>query len=192
MTNDPKMAQRPSRFQQALAATGDPIEEFLDRDHTDIGGGVLLAHHTLEQCSGSCCLHGTSPYITCALPRTWRGDRKIIEHHCDCGIGHPCQAGLDYSGDDGTHGCCMLPGHCGTEKYVDSAEKAIEDLRVTLADWMKKHNERADDLDLRVWRRLGMFETRHRALRRNIISGVAFGVGLSVVVLLIAVLVMKP
>ena len=72
MTINPKMAQPLSRFQQALAASGeDPIDLFLARDHTDIGGGVLLAHHALEQCSGSCCLHGTSPYITCALPKTF-------------------------------------------------------------------------------------------------------------------------
>ena len=202
MSDTPTMAQRPSRFQQALAADvdrlhahlfpEDPVEDFLARDHTKMSDGTTLAHHTLKQCSGACCLHGSSPYITCALPMTWRSDRKIIEHHCDCGIGHPCQAGIAYSGDDDTHGCCMLPGHCGTERHIDSNQQAMDELRATLATWMKKHNDRTDDLDIRVWRRLGTFEQRHRALRRNILGAVAFGVGLSLVVLIIAVLVMKP
>jgi hypothetical protein len=84
---------------------GPPQEETL------LESGQKLKHHVKAYCSGNCCLHGTSTYVSCKAPRQWRSDRGIIEHVCPHGVGHPCRAGLEYATivgkhhDDGVHGC---------------------------------------------------------------------------------------
>lgn len=68
---------------------------------TWMANGRSLNHHSRELCTGDCCLHGTSTWQVCRLPATWRSDRRIIEHHCPHGVGHPCPNTMET-----THGCC--------------------------------------------------------------------------------------
>lgn len=85
-------------------------------EKTLLESGTTLSHHTKENCSGNCCLHGSSPHPSCRMPRQWRQDRGILEHVCPHGIGHPCYAGVDYVLGIGGHadaihgcdGCCVV------------------------------------------------------------------------------------
>jgi hypothetical protein len=91
-------------------------------DKTLLESGQELKHHVRANCSGNCCLHGTSVYPSCRTPRQWRNDRGIIEHLCPHGIGHPCLAGVEYamlmaptedaifdvSAVHGCDGCCQV------------------------------------------------------------------------------------
>lgn len=99
---------------------GAPEREWLDlsppHDKTLLESGQELKHHQLEMCSGNCCLHGTSTYASCRMPRQWRHDKQIIEHVCPHGVGHPCYAGIEYAnamgeniggGVHGCDGCCV-------------------------------------------------------------------------------------
>jgi hypothetical protein len=96
----------------------DGFGDYLDGDWWLKGGGeetllesgTVLYHHKRTSCSGNCCLHGTSEFASCKMPRSWRHDKQIIEHHCPHGIGHPCAAALAYAekigkDGDGIHGC---------------------------------------------------------------------------------------
>lgn len=103
-----------------------PFSAHVDIDDTDpppapestrLESGQVIRHHTKADCSGNCCLHGTSKHDSCRMPRSWRVDRGIIEHQCPHGVGHPCHAGIDYHNvsvaseanhdyDWGIHGCC--------------------------------------------------------------------------------------
>lgn len=80
------------------------------KDVTRLESGKVLHHHVKADCSGDCCLHGTSSHPSCRMPRTWRFDKGIIEHECPHGIGHPCYAGAAYVSSRGgipdtIHGC---------------------------------------------------------------------------------------
>jgi len=93
--------------------------------------GQHLRHHGKEECSGACCLHGTSEYELCKRPRSWRVDRQMLEHHCEHGIGHPCRAGLDFAAiiglvSDGVHGC---DGCCEFADAVDETDDLDDTLQ---------------------------------------------------------------
>lgn len=112
-----------TRFQRALAAAAR--DEASDgwawpagQEETLLESGQVLKHHRVEDCSGNCCLHGTSPHPSCRLPRQWRKDTGALEHQCSHGVGHPCLAGAEYAeaisggeeSRDSVHrcdGCCM-------------------------------------------------------------------------------------
>lgn len=113
--------------------------------------GQLLHHHSAEECSGNCCLHGTSPYAGCKYWRVWRADRKQLEHTCPCRIGHPCSAAAAYAKEkgyefDGTHGCCGIPGHCGGSEEGLGDEFAFWDTAQLEVPWTGPHRvDEADD-----------------------------------------------
>ena len=141
-------------------------EEWLDlhtqAEVTLLESGQRLTHHTKANCSGSCCLHGTSIYASCKMPRSWRFDRGIIEHQCEHGVGHPCRAGVEYakaiSGpdddyDSGIHGCdrcCQSPdkpqeGESPLDRDIEilaehqgylEAELGYLDARITKLAWL--------------------------------------------------------
>lgn len=83
----------------------------LRQETTVLESGQRLSHHREDQCSGLCCLHGTSLFVSCEWPRSWYSDRQILLHHCPCGVGHPCFAGVIFAqtrgeGGKAIHGCC--------------------------------------------------------------------------------------
>lgn len=90
------------------------LDEGQSREKTLLESGQMLHHHPKSDCSGDCCLHGTSTYSSCKMPRRWNIDKQAIEHFCPHRIAHPCFAGVAYSlhvkGDlaarGGAHGCC--------------------------------------------------------------------------------------
>lgn len=75
-------------------------------DQTPMSNGDTLRHHARGECRGDCCLHGTSTSSLCRWPMAWRRDRRILEHRCFHGVGHPCHSTVG----DTTHGCCA--GRC--------------------------------------------------------------------------------
>jgi hypothetical protein len=77
----------------------DPNKE----DFYDDSGQHLINVHSSTECSGSCTIHRHSKHTLDDKPLFWRNDRKIFEHICDHGIGHPCPDSL--KNDDGIHGC---------------------------------------------------------------------------------------
>lgn len=90
------MGIKPSPFVQM-----DPDKEsFID----DFGHYVVNVH-TQETCRGKCTIHDHSEHTLGDRPLLWRNDRKIFEHICDHGVGHPCPDSLPFS-DSGIHGCC--------------------------------------------------------------------------------------
>lgn len=95
----------------------DPLLKLPGGESSQLESGQIINHHRRDECGGACCFHGTTIYESCRMPRSWRNDKRIIEHLCPCGIGHPCAAALDYMskerGDEqGVHGCCGISGHC--------------------------------------------------------------------------------
>lgn len=101
------------------------------QDKTRLESGQTLHHHTKAECSGECCLHGSSPYDSCKGWRSWRSDRQILEHRCPCGVAHPCAAGLAEAlrrghNDSGVHGCCGVTGHCGAA-FIEVNSELTED-----------------------------------------------------------------
>lgn len=90
------------------------------REETRLEDGTLLQHHSEEECSGNCCLHGISLYESCNRPRAWNATRKQIQHVCPCEADHPCVAGVAYAQSKGRdpqaeHACCGIEGHCTTD-----------------------------------------------------------------------------
>lgn len=129
--------------------------------------GQLLTHHDSEECSGSCCLHGSSVYASCKLPRSWRPDLGIIEHVCIHGVGHPCHAALDYmkatrSCPDfsgmGVHGCCGR-GCCGglTPMTVAMTVDYQRVLGVAVGQQATETDSLAEQLDV-AWKHIDRHE----------------------------------
>lgn len=77
----------------------DPDKE----SFTDDFGNHIVNIHRLENCSGNCTIHKHSEHPLSNAPLLWRNDRKIFEHICEHGIGHPCPDSLQ--NDSGIHGC---------------------------------------------------------------------------------------
>lgn len=99
------------------------------RDESTMDDGSVLHHHGLDECSGNCCLHGTSLYESCNRPMLWHGK---LEHKCPCGVGHPCEAGVAYAVGrgrdyDDVHGCCGVEGHCSrAAAYVPPQRQSVD------------------------------------------------------------------
>jgi len=70
---------------------------------TDDFGNHMVNVHKRDNCSGSCTIHNHSEHPLSDKPLLWRNDRKIFEHMCEHGIGHPCPDSL--RNDPGIHGC---------------------------------------------------------------------------------------
>lgn len=138
---------------------------------TRLDSGLILKHHRKENCSGRCCLHGTSPYASCKMPRQWRTDKGILEHVCSHCIVHPCRAGLEYAEvmgqhhDGGVHrcdGCCMTDEMAVPEQADDrmpspefrlaavEGKIAVADIDIELHDdWIMQLDDRIDGLRTR-------------------------------------------
>lgn len=135
----------------------DPAKEV-----TRLESGQILYHHTRDQCSSDCCLHGTSSYASCKLPRSWRCDRSILEHLCPHGFGHPCTAGMAHAlkkpgaegkcfGLEDTHDC---DGCCKTidELTAPATVEQVDDRADHLEDRLMKveYGQLLDDSDLEI------------------------------------------
>lgn len=71
---------------------------------------TIMAHHA-HKCKAQgevCCLHNRTEHSMRSYPQHWRGDRRIMERICKCGVGHPDPDDKRVlSGEDsGIHGCC--------------------------------------------------------------------------------------
>ena len=71
---------------------------------TDDFGNRIVNVHIEDDCGGKCTIHNHSVHSLSSFPLLWRNDRKIFEHICSHGVGHPCPDSLRY--DSGVHGCC--------------------------------------------------------------------------------------
>jgi hypothetical protein len=115
---------------------------------TLLESGQRLHHHRASECRGECCLHGTATAAVCRLGRAWRSDRRMLEHVCSHGIGHPCPS----TAGDTIHGC---DGCCG--EYGDPAAPSLdEEVGAHAVAIMDLHTE-LDELreDVRAHRRDG-------------------------------------
>jgi hypothetical protein len=79
----------------------DPNKE----QFTDNFGNNIVNVHTAQTCNGKCTIHNHSQHALSDKPLLWRNDRKIFEHICEHGVGHPCPDSLPKT-DSGVHGCC--------------------------------------------------------------------------------------
>lgn len=115
---------------------------WLPTEETLLESGQKLKHHIRANCSGGCCLHGTSRYASCKMPRQWRNEKGILEHVCPHDVGHPCRAGLDYAEvmgqhhDGGIHDC---DGCCAEEADMTAAP-----------DWMEQIDDRPPSPERRL------------------------------------------
>lgn len=75
-------------------------------EHSEIW---LDAHPSTRCVSQPCALHNRTDHSMRKFPQLWRGDRKIIERICPCGVGHPDP---DDPTTDRVHGCCGIADHC--------------------------------------------------------------------------------
>ena len=77
---------------------------------------VRLTTHAPEECKGRLCdIHNRRSPAEGKYPLNWREDRGFMEFICDCGIGHPTAAQVQYwtavldpeeALAQGVHGCC--------------------------------------------------------------------------------------
>lgn len=105
--------------------TKEELQEMVDAGRAfDLGDGHwLLNTHGPDQCAvETCVLHNPSHHHMSEWPLHWRGDRRMFERICPCGVGHPDpdqvrfwerQFGAEKGSVLTTHGCCgcCAPGH---------------------------------------------------------------------------------
>lgn len=113
----------------------------VEKDQARLESGQTLFHHTAEECSGRCCLHGTSVYATCAWPRAWNVEEQWLVHLCSHDVQHPCEAGVDYRNqelddshpdwDPASHECdlcCWVTdGHMTVEERLELGQEALNE-----------------------------------------------------------------
>lgn len=119
--------------------TGELVED--PGDLTRLESGQVLRHHEVTECTGNCCLHGTSPFGSCKWPRAWRHDEQRLVHLCRHDVQHPCEAGVDYRNrgladgdplrDEGDHPCDLC---CWVEDGHMTAEERLEHENENLAE----------------------------------------------------------
>lgn len=88
---------------KSVGVVQDPNKETF----TDGYGNHIANVHRKDQCTGKCAIHNHSQHPLSIQPLLWRNDRKIFEHLCIHGIGHPCPDSLPDSDSD-VHGCCGI------------------------------------------------------------------------------------
>lgn len=70
---------------------------------------VRLRVHDSASCRAVvCAIHNRTGHTMRAWPQHWRGDRRIMERICKCGVGHPDpdDPRIRNGADSGDHGCC--------------------------------------------------------------------------------------
>lgn len=137
------------RMKAAASTLLEPVgyieADIEERERTQLESGQLIYHHTAAECSGNCCLHGTSEWESCSWPRAWRTDLGRLVHLCKHDVQHDCEAGRQYRNQgvseldeayDTGHGCdlcCDVADRFMTEEdRLDMGQQAI-DARLTAA-----------------------------------------------------------
>lgn len=113
----------PAAWAAANAAFSRTLSELGEPEETRLESGQLLRHHMREDCSGFCCLHGTSPFPQCKQRRHYHSEKRFLVHECACGEFHPCPAAVEFSKDHGgplppNHVCCGILAHCEVPEVV--------------------------------------------------------------------------